>query len=461
MVFFSFFSTLLCLLAKLLLLFNSCFVEDLATALDESADFLQTPPGTNLPPLPDSVATNATTSTAEASKDQTCAAVDIVSSNTRHHAPTGALRQIILDKELQLFDAALLKTFPNISSSAIAVIIQNASRRMAAPGAVIFRQGDVSSDMIFLCSGSLDVQKQGAVTAHIDCNNIVGHHAYLYHRPRSATVVVGSGPQCIYYVFSIDQLPAEADVKPGVWNSHNARITPAKGSHSHSQAPNISLTSDPELRSDLVAAEVDVGHFSPQCKRRMSLLLGEEASTRRYSRDVLDCGQMQSLSPPSQTADARPGNSDRRSSAKPHQLLDSGASSHHRPTSAGSARSMRRSSASSPLRPATSRAKMPLASSPDDGAAALELLDISDLMSPRKATRAGLASSSPRQSIVARSMDAVQQQLSRSCAGASSCIMFSAAWLLLFTKLEKTRTSAPRHSLCRFLCPLLATVLRV
>jgi hypothetical protein len=394
------------------------------------------------------------------SSNESSSGAMISTSHLRHHTPAAALRHGILEQELQLFHDALMKTFPSISPSATGAIIQNATRQIGTPGAVIFNEGDTSSDMLFLASGLLDVCKHGHRTARIDGHNIVGHHAYMYHRPRSATVVVSSGPQCVYYMFSIDRMPAEADLKPGLWNTSTARVLAAKSSKIEEQAPGTA----PQDNADLVTAEEDVGHFSPLSKRRMSMLLGEETSARRYSRDVLDYGEsLQALS--SKEQPQQPPDADRgaHSPAESFDTLDFRANSRQHPASGRGAAALHTSVGTSPLlRPASSQSPPSSVFSSARGVRH-ELVDISDLMSPLKATataassRHSSSSTSPRPSTAAAApaasqrsrTRAIQHQLSSSSSGAVTCIIFSAAWLLCLTQLEKTKMSGPRHALCR------------
>ncbi len=364
-----------------------------------------------------------------------------------------ARREDVLVQELQAFDAALVKTFPNISPSAVNIIIQNATRRLGTLGCEIFREGEVSSDMMFLFSGRLDVHKRGqSKVSIIDCSSVVGHHSYLYHRPRSATVVVGKGPQCIYYNFSIDKCSNDVDVKSGLWHNSTARLISSKISKE-----NETLNSAAECSGDLVVADVDIQQ-SPLSKRRMSALLGDESSVRRYTRDVLDLDYADS---PPNTASEKNGSIslfayDQQSPSESRSKLVAHHSLRQRPVSAVEFHSSRRNTSSaSPVRPASSRSRPSLASS--SISPSVYVHDMTESVSPRPAAavfrgvRSSPAFSSPnrRLSIISRTKEAVQQQLSSSSSDAVSCILFSAAWLLCLTQLEKLRMPEPRHAVCR------------
>jgi hypothetical protein len=356
-----------------------------------------------------------------------------------------------------------VKTFPNISPAAVGAIIQHAARRVAAPGTVIFTEGDVSSDMIFLYSGCLDVHIRGQQKATIDSSNIVGHHAYLYHRPRSATVVVKSGPPCVYYAFSIDTLANDVDIKSGLWHNTNAaaRVVSAKPSErnqamdaEHPQGANGGVGA--VGAADIIVAGRETDHLSPLSKRRMSALLGEEASFRRYSRDVLDYEDKPSNHVSEPSGRLSPVESNEQWLAHADSTLHPRDYETLRPASAAHARSDRLGASSLSLhQPASSRPKTSLPSK--STAPSTHAYGTPQFLSPRQPAaasarlRSSPATPSPnrRLSIVARMKEAVQEQLSSSSCAAVSCIIFSAAWLLCLTQLEKSRVPESRHSVCR------------
>ena len=391
------------------------------------------------------------------SKDGSSPALD-VSLNAQHiltshvrHAPAAARREDVLVQELQAFDAALVKTFPNISASAVNIIIQNATRRLGTLGCQIFKEGEVSSDMMFLFSGRLDIHKRGqSKVATIDCSSVVGHHSYLYHRPRSATVVVGNGPQCIYYNFSIDKCSDDVDVKSGLWHNSTARLISSKSSKEN-ESHNAAAPSS----ADLIIADEDIQQ-SPLSKRRMSALLGDERSMRRYTRDALDYEDSPLNAAYANSVSISPFEYDHQSPSESRSGLAAQHSPRQRLASAVEVHSSRRSTSSaSPVRPASSRSKPSLTSS--SISPSVYVHDVTERLSPRPAAAASRAArSSPassslnrRLSIITRTKQAVQEQLSSSSSGAVSCILFSAAWLLCLTQLEKLRMPEPRHAVCR------------
>jgi CRP-like cAMP-binding protein len=389
--------------------------------------------------------------------------VGIESANVR--AAIGpSRREHFLQSELEQFNAALAKTFPSISPAAVDTVIQNSTRKIGPPGTIIFKEGDVSSDMIFLCSGILDIQKSGQVTAAVDCSSIVGHHAYLYSRPRSATVVVRDGPQCVYYIFSVDRVSDDADMKGSVWHASTTRVMTATAK---STKDNVQLTQD-DSSINLVETDAGDSSISPLSKRRMSVLLGEGESARRYTRDVLDYGDAESNESPchSQSASAVESCAVEHARESPSGPTEARRS----PRSQDSIGSPRQRAASASHLPHTrtslSGLKSPrpsTASAPRSSAIPNSFVDFaSELHSPRSASsaaadatsqpmRSGQAAKVPNRklSIVARTLEAVQQQLASTSAAASSCIIFSAAWLLCLTQLERLRMPEPRHAICR------------
>lgn len=412
----------------------------------------------------------------------------VIASENMRVAISPSRREHVSQLELELFNAALAKTFPNISPAAADAVIQNSTRTIGSPGTIIFKEGDVSSDMIFLCSGILDIQKHGHITASIDCSSVVGHHAYLYSRPRSATVVVRDGPQCVYYIFSVDRVSDDADMKGGVWHTSTSRVMPAAAKGTKD---NVQSTQD-DGSTNLVEADAVDSTISPLSKRRMSALLGEsqpgeEGSARRYTRDVLDYGDVESNESPSHSEFSSAVESrvleHARESPSHSEFASAFEHARESPTEPTEARSSPRShdSSVSPRQRAASASRLPhtrtslawrsglksprpsTASAPRSTVIPNSFVDFaSELRSPRKASsaaadaasqpmRLGQATKVPnrRLSIVARTKEAVQQQLVSTSAAASSCIIFSAAWLLCLTQLEKLRMPEPRHTICR------------
>jgi hypothetical protein len=441
--------------------------------------------------------------------------VGVASSFSENIRAAAARREHVLQLELDQFNAALAKTFPSISPAAVDAVIHNSTRKIGSPGTIIFKEGDVSSDMIFLCSGILDIQKSGHFAATVDCGSIVGHHAYLYSRPRSATVVVRDGPQCVYYIFSVDRVSDDADMKVGTWYASTSRVMPATAKATNG---NVQSTQD-DCSTNLEEADAADSAISPSSKRRMSVLLGEEESSRRYTRDVLDYGDVEPNESPNHSelasavdlsngfpshselasavdlSNGFPSHSELASAVDlsnefpSHSELASAvelcAVEHGResPTEPTEARSSPRSqdSSGSPRQRAASQSHLPhtrtslawrsglksprpsTASAPRSSVIPNSFVEFaSELHSPRNASsaaadaasqpvRSGQAAKVPNRkpSIVARTKEAVQQQLASTSAAASSCIIFSAAWLLCLTQLEKLRMPEPRHAICR------------
>ncbi len=373
-------------------------------------------------------------------------------------------REQMLQLELEHFNAALAKTFPSISPAAVATVIRNSTRKIGTPGTVIFKEGDVSSDMIFLFSGILDIQKSGHQTATVDSSIIVGHHAYLYSRPRSATVVVRNGPQCVYYNFSVERVSDNQNIKVGHWHPSSAHVVTATAENSKDNARSI----EDEGSGTLLDANMNGGSISSMSERRMSALMGVEGSARSYMRDIMEHGDIESNESPihsevSSAVESSAVELARQSPTQSRSSQNSSISPRQRPASAPhlsrnrtplAGRRMQQSS-----RPSTTSAQHP--SLVPHSFADFSLEQLSPRHASTSTASAFAAASSPmragqaakllnrRLSIVARSKEAVQQQLASTSAAASSCIVFSAAWLLCLTQLEKLRMPEPRHAICR------------
>jgi hypothetical protein len=203
------------------------------------------------------------------------AAHDVNPDGSAFHARQGLPLQPFTH-ELVMFNAALVKTFPKLSPAAIDSVMKNATRRIGTPGLLIFKEGDMSSDMIFLVSGRLDVSKQGQHQANIDGGTIVGHHSYMYMRPRSATVTVSHTKPgaTVFYNFTADPFAAETDEKSHLRLTASTRVVMG--------AKRNSLADALQSRADLVVVE-STGDLSPDAKMRMASLLGEVETGRRHS----------------------------------------------------------------------------------------------------------------------------------------------------------------------------------
>jgi hypothetical protein len=84
--------------------------------------------------------------------------------------------------------------------------IETAVRKTATAGEVLLQEGDSSGSMLYILTGSVAVSSASkGFIAHIYADNIVGHHSYVYNRPRTATVhaATESNMGLIYYEFRI------------------------------------------------------------------------------------------------------------------------------------------------------------------------------------------------------------------------------------------------------------------
>jgi CRP-like cAMP-binding protein len=96
----------------------------------------------------------------------------------------------------------------SLSRSRIADILlrQTCRSESSAAGTVLMQQGEVSSVVIYLVSGSVCVVQDGQVRASIPAPALVGHHSFNYARARTAAVVCDS--RALYFKVDLDDLLA-------------------------------------------------------------------------------------------------------------------------------------------------------------------------------------------------------------------------------------------------------------
>jgi hypothetical protein len=170
--------------------------------------------------------------------------------------PSGA---DVLRAECLAFEACVRKVpnFSNISSSEMLQTIQSAVRKTAAAGELLLREGDSSGSMLYIHAGNVAVSSGSkGFIAHIYQDNIVGHHSYIYNRPRTATVhaATENNSGLIYYEFHV----AEAQHVPSD-NSVRKRgsISPT------SQSPIASLAPFSSSLEQSLHSTADAAHHSP------------------------------------------------------------------------------------------------------------------------------------------------------------------------------------------------------
>jgi hypothetical protein len=120
----------------------------------------------------------------------------------------------VLQAECQALEACVRKVpnFANVSAQQMQHTLDNAMRKTCAAGELLLKEGDFSSNMLYIHSGSVAVSSASkGFIAQIYSGNIVGHHSYIYRRPRTATVHAAKeqNTQLIYYEFMFEDTPPE------------------------------------------------------------------------------------------------------------------------------------------------------------------------------------------------------------------------------------------------------------
>jgi hypothetical protein len=131
----------------------------------------------------------------------------------QEHEPSGV--EVLL-AESQALEACVRKVpnFANISPEQMQHTVQNAVRKTCDAGDLLLREGDVSGNMLYIHAGSVSVSSASkGFIANIYHDNIVGHHSYIYHRPRTATVHAAkeNNSNLIYYEFVLADFDESAE----------------------------------------------------------------------------------------------------------------------------------------------------------------------------------------------------------------------------------------------------------
>jgi hypothetical protein len=76
------------------------------------------------------------------------------------------------------------------------------------------QQGDVSSVVMYLVSGSVSVVSDGEKRVSIQAPAMIGHHSFIYRRPRTAAIICES--HVVYFQVALDELVAAANAAEAV-----------------------------------------------------------------------------------------------------------------------------------------------------------------------------------------------------------------------------------------------------
>jgi hypothetical protein len=101
----------------------------------------------------------------------------------------------------ELYKIPQIKAIP---SRDVEAAVRASVRLEGSPQQILMRKGDIDSFMIFTVIGSLCVKiNDDSQSSEISSGSLVGSHAFLYKRPRSATVsCIG---HCVYYRIDMNQ----------------------------------------------------------------------------------------------------------------------------------------------------------------------------------------------------------------------------------------------------------------
>ena len=81
----------------------------------------------------------------------------------------------------------------SLTEEYIALAIRRATVKTVSNGSIIMREGELSQFIIWILSGQVSVHRhEKGLLCTLD-SGFVGHHSYIYDRPRSATVMASRG----------------------------------------------------------------------------------------------------------------------------------------------------------------------------------------------------------------------------------------------------------------------------
>jgi hypothetical protein len=167
----------------------------------------------------------------------------------------------LLQTECQALEACARKVpnFANVSAQQMQHTLENAMRKTCAAGELLLKEGDFSSNMLYIHSGSVAVSSASkGFIAQIYQGNIVGHHSYIYRRPRTATVHAAKeqNAQLIYYEFMFEDTPLERPDAP-------RRSAGSSAPHSASSSQPSSSPQAQSFASSPLSASQSATRFSP------------------------------------------------------------------------------------------------------------------------------------------------------------------------------------------------------
>ncbi len=81
----------------------------------------------------------------------------------------------------------------SLTEEDIAQAIQRATVKTVSNGSVIMREGELSQFIIWILSGQVSVHRHDKGLLCVLDSGFVGHHSYIYNKPRSATVIASRG----------------------------------------------------------------------------------------------------------------------------------------------------------------------------------------------------------------------------------------------------------------------------
>jgi CRP-like cAMP-binding protein len=113
---------------------------------------------------------------------------------TRRH-PTAAHDTRLTEDDVRRVTEGLRTLHPkvNLTEEQIAAAVGSASVKTISPGTVVMREGELSQFILWIRSGQVEIHRHDRGLLCTLGSGFVGHHSYIYDKPRSATVIAAAG----------------------------------------------------------------------------------------------------------------------------------------------------------------------------------------------------------------------------------------------------------------------------
>jgi hypothetical protein len=128
--------------------------------------------------------------------DQTFTSSQLPKLGLNRRQPTAAHDTRLTENDVRRVTEGLRTLHPKVTltEEQIDAAVGRASVKIISPGTVVMREGELSQFIIWIRSGQVEVHRHDRGLLCTIGAGFVGHHSYIYDKPRSATVIAAGGP---------------------------------------------------------------------------------------------------------------------------------------------------------------------------------------------------------------------------------------------------------------------------